>query len=191
LRSFIKIHFKEKKSLIYEKETKLGDRLSIIEDADVSLHIVHKTDMEDKVILSVQDETDGCELHAFKYFNFLEVNDVIRLRSFKVYDKNVIEMNKYSNILKVPEYTDYYRDFMNRISMKMKAIEPTADVPMYETTSDAKDSLIQCVAAEEIPTKKLKDIGDNKFILDVNIISIQPQEATECVLGYCNKCQER
>jgi hypothetical protein len=191
LRSFIKIHFKEKKSLVYERETKLRDRLTFTEDSDVSLHIVHKTEMDDMVILSVQDESDGCELHAFKYFNFLEVNDVIRLRSFKVYDKNVIIMNKNSNILKVPEYTDYYRDFMNRISMKMKAIEPTADVPMYDTIQGAKDNAVQCVAPEEIPNRKINNISENKFIIDVNILSIQPQETSECILSYCEKCHMR
>jgi len=90
LRSFIKIHFKEKKSIIYDREIKLRDRLSEMLDNDVLLQIVQKTELEDKVVYFVQDETDGCELHSFKYFNFLDVNDVIRLRSFKVFNTYII-----------------------------------------------------------------------------------------------------
>ena len=56
-------------------------------DGDVVLQIIHKTELDDKIVYFVQDETDGCELHTFKYFNFLEVNDVIRLRSYKTFDK--------------------------------------------------------------------------------------------------------
>jgi hypothetical protein len=83
------LHFKEKKSLFYEKEAKLRDRLNNISlvDNDVLLQVVYKQDFDDKVVYFVHDDTDGCELHAFKYFNFIEVNDVIRLRSFKVIEK--------------------------------------------------------------------------------------------------------
>jgi hypothetical protein len=89
LRSFIRMHFKEKKSLFYEKEAKLKDRLLNISytDNDVLLQVVHKIELDDKIVYFVQDDSDGCELHAFKYFNFIDVNDVIRLRSFKVVDK--------------------------------------------------------------------------------------------------------
>ena len=73
--------------MIYEKETKLKDRMNMSHDGDGALQIIHKTELEDKIVFFVQDETDGCELHTFKYFNFLEVNDVIRLRSYRSFDK--------------------------------------------------------------------------------------------------------
>jgi hypothetical protein len=86
----VRIHFKEKKSLFYEKEAKLRDRLNTSSnDNDVLLQVAHKVELDDKVVYFVQDDSDGCELHAFKYFNFIEVNDVIRLRSFKVIDKYI------------------------------------------------------------------------------------------------------
>jgi hypothetical protein len=88
LRSWIKIHFNSKNSLFYGKEFKLGNRtLSSPGDNDVLVQVVYKTELDDKVVYFVQDDTDGCELHAYKYFNFVDVNDVIRLRSFKVFDK--------------------------------------------------------------------------------------------------------
>ncbi len=86
LRSFIRIHFKESRSLFYHRERKLIDR-HLNNDADLLLQIIHKTETDDKVVLFVQDETDACELHVFKYYNFLEPNDVIRLRSYKNFNK--------------------------------------------------------------------------------------------------------
>lgn len=92
LRAWIKLYFKEKKSLFFGKEAKLIDRMNPKNtfgstDNDVLLQIIFKTELDDKIVYFVQDETDGCELHALKYFNFIEVNDVIRLRSYKVFDK--------------------------------------------------------------------------------------------------------
>jgi hypothetical protein len=87
-RSWIKIYFREKGNLFYEHETKLANRTNVNSlDNDITLQIVWKTECEDKMVYFVQDETDGCELQTFKYFNFFEVNDVIRVRSFKNYDK--------------------------------------------------------------------------------------------------------
>lgn len=87
LRSWIKSHFKLEKSLFYTKQSKLDQRNNAGSDNDVLVQVVFKTELDDKVVYFVQDETDGCELQTYKYFNFIEVNDVIRLRSYKVYDK--------------------------------------------------------------------------------------------------------
>jgi hypothetical protein len=88
LRSWIKIHFNSKNSLVYGKEFKLASRNQATPgDNDVLVQVVYKTELDDKVVYFIQDETDGCELHAYKYFNFVDVNDVIRLRAFKVFDK--------------------------------------------------------------------------------------------------------
>jgi hypothetical protein len=88
LRSWIKIYFNSKNSLVYGKEFKLNHRNhSSPGDNDVLVQVVYKTELDDKVVYFIQDETDGCELHAYKYFNFVDVNDVIRLRSFKVFNK--------------------------------------------------------------------------------------------------------
>lgn len=88
LRSWIKIYFSGPNSLSYGKESKLINRThSTPGDNDVLVQVVYKTEMDDKIVYFVQDDTDGCELHAFKYFNFIDVNDVIRLRSFKYFDR--------------------------------------------------------------------------------------------------------
>ena len=85
LREWIRNYFLKKSSLNFYKETKLIDRVDTIE-YDFLLQIVDKKEIDDKIIYYVQDETDGCELHTFKFFDFLEINEIIRVRSVKLLD---------------------------------------------------------------------------------------------------------
>jgi hypothetical protein len=50
------------------------------------MQIIDKKETADKVIYYVQDDTDGCELHTFKYFDFFEINEIVRVRSVKIID---------------------------------------------------------------------------------------------------------
>jgi len=50
--------------------------------------IIEKKEADDKIIYFILDETDGCELHAYKYFNFFEINDIIRVRAVKLFESN-------------------------------------------------------------------------------------------------------
>jgi len=147
----------------------------------------------------VQDETDGCELHAFKYFNFVEVNDVIRLRSFKVAD-GILVMNKHSNILKIPPLSEYYQNFLNKIAAKMKMIEPNMDIPMFtfEKSEDVMMNIIESptsfgvmvVNEEKTPLKRINEITikDTRVVLELNIIDIYPQPVSDMVMAFCKKC---
>lgn len=87
LRNWIQTYFPKSNSLFYKRDSKLIDRATVGSDNDVLIQIVYKQQLEDKIVFFIQDETDGCELHTFKYFNFIEINDVIRLRSFRVFNK--------------------------------------------------------------------------------------------------------
>ena len=69
----------------FYKETKLIDRVETLQ-YDLLLQIVDKKEVEDKIIYYVQDETDGCELQTYKYFDFFEINEIIRVRSVKLLD---------------------------------------------------------------------------------------------------------
>jgi len=86
LREWINKYFPIRNSLFYNKESKLSQRVIDSREYDFLLHVVEKEEYLDKVIYYVQDETDGCELHAFKYFDFFEKNDIIRIRSVKILD---------------------------------------------------------------------------------------------------------
>lgn len=87
MRNWIRLYFLKQDSLLYGKDSKLGNREKVGSDNDAVIQIVHKQELLDKLVFFVQDETDGCELHTFKYYNFIKVNDVIRLRSFKIFNK--------------------------------------------------------------------------------------------------------
>jgi hypothetical protein len=78
--------------LIKSKEIKYFKKVNLIErnekgsDNDLLVMIVNKIELEDQLVFDIQDETDGCQLHTYKYFNFVEINDVVRLRSYKVFN---------------------------------------------------------------------------------------------------------
>ena len=72
------------------------------------------------MVFFIQDATDGCELHTYKYYDFIKENDVIRVRSYKVFDSDVLVLNEFGNILNVPTFSNYYKVFMNNLSKKLK-----------------------------------------------------------------------
>jgi hypothetical protein len=72
------------------------------------------------LVFFIQDTTDGCELHTYKYYDFIKENDVIRVRSYKVFDSDVLVLNEFGNILNVPTFSNYYKTFMNNLSKKLK-----------------------------------------------------------------------
>lgn len=202
LRSWIRVYFNMTNSLVYGHEFKLGNRSqSSSGDNDVLVQIVHKKEFDDQVVYFIQDETDGCELHSHKYFNFFEVNDVIRVRSFKVADRNIVLMNKFSNLLKIPTFSDYYKEFINRLAKEIKVIDTKADAPVFEKKVEDVDAMIVdthinwgVTALYDESKYKLKSINeltesDETFVLHVNIMSIFPENIADYVLIMCNKCQ--
>lgn len=87
-RAWLKNYFRQKESLIFPKEIKLMNRNSDSSDYDILLMVVNKKQVDGRVLYLVQDETDSCELHTTKYFNFLDQNDIIRVRNIRLVDGN-------------------------------------------------------------------------------------------------------
>lgn len=87
-RLWLKKYIRERDSLIYSRETKLVNRNQDTSDYDVLVTVLDKKEMGDRILYFVQDETDSCELHALVYFNFLEPNDIIRVRNLRAIDGN-------------------------------------------------------------------------------------------------------
>ena len=85
MREWVRNYFLKKSSLSFFKVDKLIDRVETLQ-YDLLLQIVDKKEIDDKIIYYVQDETDGCELHTYKYFDFFEINEIIRVRSVKLSD---------------------------------------------------------------------------------------------------------
>ena len=120
MRNLVKIYFPLEKSLLYTNQNTLVNRLKEGSDKDLLVHIVKKVELYDQLVFFIQDETDGCELHTYKYFDFIKENDVIRIRSYKVFNSDVLLLNEFGNILRIPNYSNCYKTFMNNLSRRLR-----------------------------------------------------------------------
>ena len=120
MRNLVKSYFPLENSLVYANQNTLANRVKEGSDRDLLVHVVKKVELDDQLVFFIQDETDGCELHTYKYFDFIKENDVIRVRSYKVFNSDVLVLNEFGNILKVPTYSDCYKTFMNNLSKKLR-----------------------------------------------------------------------
>ena len=123
MKAWIKKYSNIDNSLVYEYQVKLENRMTEGDDKDLLVHVVKKISLDDQLVLFVQDDTDGCELHTYKYYDFVEENDVIRVRSYKVFDSNNLVVNEYGNILVVPTYSSAYKNFVNSLMKKLKDVQ--------------------------------------------------------------------
>ena len=123
MRNWIKNYLNKDKSLIYPYEIKLESRLTDGNEKDLLVHVVKKVELDDQLVLFIQDETDGCELHTYKYYNFIQENDIIRVRAFKIFDNNNLILNEFGNILVVPQFSQCYKDIINSLTKKLKQIK--------------------------------------------------------------------
>ena len=123
LKKWVKTYMGIDKSLKYPMQIKLENRTSEGNDKDLMVHVVKKVEADNHLILFIQDETDGCELHTYKYYNFIQENDVIRVRSYKIFDNNNLIINEFGNILIVPDYSICYKSVFNELTKKMKNIK--------------------------------------------------------------------
>ena len=122
-KTWVKNYLNKDKALIYPYQIKLESRLNGGNDNDLLVHVVKKVELDDQVVLFVQDETDGCELHTYKYYNFIQENDVIRVRAYKLFDNNNLILNEFGNILIVPQFSHCYKEFINALTKKLKQIK--------------------------------------------------------------------
>ena len=119
-KTWVKNYLNKDKALIYPYQIKLESRLNGGNDNDLLVHVVKKVELDDQVVLFIQDETDGCELHTYKYYNFIQENDVIRVRAYKLFDNNNLILNEFGNILIVPQFSHCYKEFINALTKKLK-----------------------------------------------------------------------
>ena len=123
LKNWVKNYMGIDKSLKYSMQIKLGNRIKEGNDKDLMVHVVKKVESDNHLILFIQDETDGCELHTYKYYNFIKENDIIRVRSYKIFDNNNLVIDELGNILVVPDYSSCYKGVFNELSKKLKSIK--------------------------------------------------------------------
>ena len=86
-RQWNRLYFRQFNSLLFNKEIKLNVR-DYGSDCDALVKIIEKKELGDKIVYFIVDETDGCELHAYKYFDMFEKNDIVRVRAVKLFESN-------------------------------------------------------------------------------------------------------
>ena len=122
-KNWVKNYFNKDNSLVYPYQVSLDNRISDGNDNDLLVHVVKKVELDDQLVLFIQDDTDGCELHTYKYYNFIQENDIIRIRAYKVFDNNNLIVNEFGNILVVPPFSYCYKELINDLTKKLKQIK--------------------------------------------------------------------
>ena len=122
-KAWVKNYLNIDKSLKYPLQVNMINRINDGNDNDLLVHVVKKIELNDQIVLFIQDATDGCELHTYKYYNFIQENDIIRVRSYKVFDNNNLIINEFGNILVIPPYSNCYKSLINDMTKKLKKIK--------------------------------------------------------------------
>ena len=123
LKAWVKSYLSIDKSLKYPMQINLEQRNIEGNDKDLMVHVVKKLETNDHLILFIQDDTDGCELHTYKYYNFIQENDIIRVRSFKIFDNNNLIINEFGNILVIPSNSSCCKVIINELTKKLKKLK--------------------------------------------------------------------
>ena len=122
-KAWSKNYLGKNKALVYPYQIKLEERNGEGNDKDLLAHVVKKVETNDQIILFIQDETDGCELHTYKYYNFIKENDIIRVRAYKTFDNSSLILNEFGNILVIPQFSACYKEFYDKLAKKLKQLK--------------------------------------------------------------------
>ena len=122
-KSWSKSYLGKNKSLIYPYQINLDERNEEGNNKDLLAQVVKKVELGDQIVLFIQDDTDGCELHTYKYYNFIKENDIIRVRAYKTFDNSSLILNEFGNILVIPQFSACYKEFYDKLAKKLKQLK--------------------------------------------------------------------
>ena len=122
-KSWSKSYLGKNKSLAYPYQINLEERNEEGDGKDLLAQVVKKVELGDQIVLFIQDDTDGCELHTYKYYNFIKENDIIRVRSYKTFDNSSLILNEFGNILVIPQFSACYKEFYDKLTKKLKQLK--------------------------------------------------------------------
>ena len=115
-------------------------------------------------------------------------------------------MNKFSNVLRIPTFADLYKEFINRLAMRLKALDSSEDTPMFDCEKSKEDVMMrftdenqffgvkfQPSADVKYPKRTIEEIKkeDEYFILDLNILEFIPEHIYNFVSSFCQLCKQR
>ena len=122
-KSWSKSYLGKNKSLTYPYQINLDERNEEGNNKDLLAQVVKKVELGDQIVLFIQDDTDGCELHTYKYYNFIKENDIIRVRAYKNFDNSSLILNEFGNILVIPQFAACYKEFYDKLAKKLKQLK--------------------------------------------------------------------
>ena len=122
-KSWSKSYLGKNKSLAYPYQINLEERNEEGDGKDLLAQVVKKVELGDQIVLFIQDDTDGCELHTYKYYNFIKENDIIRVRAYKTFDNSSLILNEFGNILVIPKFSSCYKEFYDKLAKKLKQLK--------------------------------------------------------------------
>lgn len=218
LRQWLNNNFKIKNSLVYPNDIKLANRKQK-DTNDSTVQIAGKAEYSSDIFYIIQDETQRCEIKTAKYFNFFEINDIIRIKSFKVNSNNQIEMNKDSNILIIPSYTDYHQEFTKKIEKNKLFLDSKYGLSLMMKSNDLSEqhsnlsdlcmnmnfypndlmlidtplAFIRLINEDGLSLVSLTSIEYNtqdRFLLEVKIEEIYPLPIKNIMNVMCENCKE-
>jgi hypothetical protein len=107
-------------------------------------------------------------------------------------------MNNFSNILRIPTFSEYFTSFVTRLTNRIKEVDPSADVPQFtierrDDTDMDVEVVFGVIAKNEenlYQVKRLNNItrDDTTFIVEVNILEFSSERIQEFVSVLCEKC---
>jgi hypothetical protein len=104
-------------------------------------------------------------------------------------------MNKFSNILKLPPFSNHSLELLKNIYNKVKLIDPTKNIiESYNHYKKDMRLIMQNISNNsDFPEKSVKDINENdtQVILTLNVLDFIPKDLTEFSQLYCSTCKER
>lgn len=106
-------------------------------------------------------------------------------------------MNKHSNILKIPQFFDFFKDFLFRI--KRVTDHPDSylngnnryfDNILELPTQFAIETLCK---EERFVKKSIEQLNkfDERFIINLNIVEVFPNDVNEFIYVHCSSCNAR
>ena len=184
LRKFIKNQLSIPKSICFPMETSLDKRI-INKENDTTVQVNYKVELDEKFIYYVQDDTDICELQTNKYFDFIQVNDIIRIRSYRCNENNILFTNSFSNILIIPKTLGYYKEFQDKIKeqrlINSKKNKKNNDVNNSGNNNiiDGNEFLVNMEEFNKLNNININSINSSSFFNSNKIIPLNEENENE------------
>ena len=137
IKSWLVPYIQIKNSLIYPDDIKLNIKREHTYNNSIA-QIINKYDNSNMIIYLVQDETERCQIKVFKYFNFFEVGDVIRISNYFITADKQIITNKDSNILLIPKSSNLYEEFIKKLQKSLNCLNHSFNISPLLNSNEEK-----------------------------------------------------